>query len=191
LKINLGAQTLEKLKTITGVTCYNFLGFTLNLQDSDLTDNLKKSPEDVDMGIVQILSTLVTHYSETNSTTFSGKLVKFKDLTGGYAYEGAFIKRAIQPVESVFGENIDALSKAAKLLGGVKLEYGDAAVEIPALKTIPLTYILFGSDEYPASANILYDESASYYLPTEDLAVLGEITTMRLIEAKKIVSKTS
>jgi hypothetical protein len=191
LKINLGEQILKKLEKITGVMRYNFLGFTLNLQDSDLTDNLKKSPEDVNTGIIQILSTLLTHYSEINSTSLSGKLVKFKDLPGGYAYEGAFIKRGIQPIESVFGENTDDLFKAAELLGGVKLEYGDAGVEIPALKTIPLTYILYGAEDYPGSANILYDKSASIYLPTEDLAVLGEITTMRLIEAKKIVSKTS
>jgi len=119
-----------------------------------------------------------------------GKLVKFKDLPGGYAYEGAFIKRAIQPVEYVFGESIESLVKAAELLGGFKLEFGDTSVQITTLKNIPLTYILYGTGEFPASSNILYDESASYYLPTEDLAVLGEITTMRLIEAKEMISKT-
>ena len=57
------------------------------------------------------------------------------------------------------------------------------------LKGVPLTVIFWGAEEYPASANILYDHSASNYLPTEDLAVLGEITTSRLIEAKNALIK--
>jgi hypothetical protein len=64
------------------------------------------------------------------------------------------------------------------------MSFGDVSVQIFALKGIPLTYILWKTDEFPATANILYDESANSYLPTEDLAVLGEITTSRLIEAK-------
>ena len=69
-------------------------------------------------------------------------------------------------------------------MGGIQLELGDASVEISALKGILVTYILWEPDEFGGSANILYDQSASNYLPTEDLAVLGELTTMRLIQAK-------
>jgi hypothetical protein len=83
-----------------------------------------------------------------------------------------------------FGENPQELIKTTKLLDGIQLNHGDASVEIAALRGIPLTYILWGAGEFPASSNILYDESASKYLPTEDLAVLGELTTSRLKEAK-------
>jgi hypothetical protein len=34
---------------------------------------------------------------------------------------------------------------------------------------------------------VLFDESASHFLPTEDLAVLAEITTIRLQEANRII----
>lgn len=190
LKIDLGAQALKKLQKITGVMRYDFLGFSLNLKESELTDNLNKLSGDGDLGLIQNIGTLLIHYSELKLAPLSGKLVKFKDLPGGYAYEGAFMKRAIQPIEYVFGENTESLLKAAELLGGFKLEFGDASVQITALKNIPLTYILYGAGEFPASANILYDESASYFLPTEDLAVLGEITTVRLIAAKEMISKT-
>ena len=191
LKLNIEAQTLERLQKVTGGICYNFLGFTLDLKESNIIDNLEELSKDGDTWTIQTLSTLLTHYSQANLTPLSGKLVKFKDLPGGCAYEGAFIKRAVQPIEYVFGEKLDDLSKAAELLGGFKLEYGDVSVEIPALKSIPLTYILYGAEEFQAAANILYDQSASYYLPTEDLAVLGEITTVRLIEAKKMIHKKS
>ena len=74
--------------------------------------------------------------------------------------------------------------EAAKLLNGFEVKYKDASMEIPALPKIPLTYIIWGGDdEIQASANILFDSSASQYLPTEDLAVLGELTTLRLRDA--------
>jgi hypothetical protein len=56
------------------------------------------------------------------------------------------------------------------------------------LKGIPLTYILWKAEEFGASATVLYDQSASNYLPTEDLAGLGELTTARLIDAQRIMN---
>jgi hypothetical protein len=185
VKLNLRDETLQRLRELTGTISYQFLGFTLNLQESIITDNFGQSAKYFNEWQIQLLSTLLTHYSTGALIPLSGKLTKFRDLPGGCAYEGAFIKRAIQPVADVFGKEPKELPKAAQLLGGTTLKLGDASTEIPALKGIPLTYILYGAEEYPASANILYDESASNYLPTEDLAVLGEITTIRLIEACK------
>lgn len=64
--------------------------------------------------------------------------------------------------------------------------YGDASVEVLALKGIPLRYVVWAKEEYPASASILYDASAKEYLPTEDLAVLGEVVTIRLLQARNL-----
>ncbi len=181
MKLNLEGQTLEKLRKLTGTSCCDFLGFKLNLQNGGITDSLSTN---LSKSSIKFLSILFTHYSTATMSSFSGKLVKFKDLPGGCAYEEAFNKRAIQPIADTFGEKPQELLKAGALLGGKPLGFGDASVEIEALKGIPLTYIVYGAEDYPASANIFYDESASRYLPTEDLAVLGEITTIRLISAK-------
>ena len=184
-KLNFKSETLEKLKQLAGTNTFKFLGFTLDLDKSTITDNLPHVGENLSEWAIQILTTLLCHYSLANPIAPTGTLVKYKDIPGGYAYEGAFIKRAIEPIAEAFGENPKKLLKAANLLGGTKLALGDASVEIPALKGIPLTYILWGKEDFPASANILYDASASSYLPTEDLAVLGELCTLRLIEASK------
>jgi len=187
IKLNLNGETLTKLQHLTGTSSYEFLGFTLDLKDGTLTDNLSKLEQTLSEWAIQILTVLLAHYTSASPIAQTGKLLKFKDVPGGYAYEEAFSKRAIEPVADCFGENPDELPKAAKALGGIQLEIGDASAQIPALKGIILTYILWGTDEFTASANILYDASASNYLPTEDLAVLGEITTLRLIEAKKLL----
>jgi|OpeIllAssembly_1097287.scaffolds.fasta_scaffold00685_3 hypothetical protein len=187
IKLNLNGETLTKLQQLTGTSSYEFLGFTIDLENSTLTDNLNQLEQNLSEWAIQILTVLLSHYASANPIAQTGKLLKFKDVPGGYAYEDAFAKRAIEPVADCFGENPDELPKAARLLGGTQLEIGDASAQIPALKGILLTYILWGTDEFTASANILYDSSASNYLPTEDIAVLGEITTLRLIEAKKRV----
>ena len=191
IKLNLQSQTLQKLTQLINPqngSSYDFLGFTLNLETGTISDKLNSnSIRDISEKHIQIFAALLCHYALANPTPLTGKLVKFKDIPGGYAYEGAFVQRAIQPVAEVFGEKPTELLEAARLLGGLRLNLGDSSVEINALKGIPLTYILWAADEFPASVTILYDESASNYLPTEDLAVLGELTTSRLIEAKQLL----
>jgi hypothetical protein len=187
IKLTLQNDTLKSLQTLLGGYFLDSLGFSLDLKAGTITDKLNsRSKQHENQKDIQIFATLLSHYAESNSVPLSGKLVKFKDLPGGYAYEGAFIQRAIEPVAEAFGEKPQELIIAAKQLGGNNLSLGDASVEIQALKGVPLTYILWITNEFPASANILYDESASKYLPTEDLAVLGELTTIRLIEAKSL-----
>ncbi len=182
-KLNLHPQILQKLRQQTNPqnNSYTFLAFSLNLETADLTDKLNTNLTEWHL---KLLSTLLDHYTQGKPTPLKGKLVKYKDIPGGHAYEGAFDKRAIQPVAKFFGEKPAELMQAARLLGGVERSFGDASFEVETLKGIPLTYILWGAEEFPATASILYDESASSYLPTEDLAVLGELTTSRLIQAK-------
>jgi len=188
-KLNLSTETLQKLKQLLAdkeKTTFNFLGFTLNLETNCLTDNMKAHhTQSFSERQIQLLATLLSHYSQAHMTALRCKLIKFKELPGGYAYEGAFSNRAIDPIAHFFGNNPQALIEKGKLLNSTQLSFGDASIQITSLPGIPLTYILWKAEEFSASANILYDESASNYLPTEDLAVLGELTTVRLIEAKK------
>jgi hypothetical protein len=191
IKLSLQTQTLQKLRRLINPhnnNSYDFLGYTLNLEAGTISDKLSSnSMGNINERYIQILAALIAHYSLANPAPLSGKLVQFKDIPGGCAYEGAFNQRAIQPIAEVFGERPMELPEAAKLLDGVRLNLGEFSVEVTALKGIPLTYILWAAGEFPASASILYDESASSYLPTEDLAVLGELTTSRLLEAKQFL----
>ena len=186
IKLNFDTHTLTGLKHLTETGCYEFLGFTLNLEDSTIIDNLNPFAQKLSEAlVVKLIVPLLTHYTMGTSLPLTGQLIKFKDLPGGYAYDVAFINRAIKPLEQVFGENPARLAEVAEFLGGHRLSLGDGSAEISALRGIPLTFIIYGSDEFGASANILYDESASGFLPTEDLAVLGELAVLRLIEATK------
>jgi len=173
-------EVAVKLQQRLGAITYNFLGYTVNLETGELTDHLSSNNK----MLADTIETLLNHYAAGNPSPLSGKLIKYRDLPGGCAYEEAFIRRAVQPVADVFGENPKEIIAVAERLGGKPLNYGDASVEITPLKGIPLTYVVYAKEEYPASVSIFYDASAKIYLPTEDLAVLAEIVTIRLLQAK-------
>lgn len=175
-------EVAVKLQQRLSTKSYDFLGYTVNLETGELTDHLGSKNQ----MLANTIETLLNHYAAGNPTPLSGKLVKYRDFPGGCAYEEAFVKRAIQPIADVFGETPKEIVAVAERLGGKPLTYGDASVEITALKGIPLTYVVYGKEEYPASVSIFYDASAKDYLPTEDLAVLGEVVTIRLLQARNV-----
>ncbi len=190
-KLNLQLEHLTRIRELAKVEkgCpFVFLGCSLNLETGDFKDLIAEGRV-LSEWAVQVLSVLLFHYSLAIPVSKTGRLVKFKDLPGGYAYERAFFQKAVQPIAKVFGDDPAKLVEAAKLIGGKPLDLGDASVEIPALEGIPVTCILWGEDEFPASASVLFDESASCFLPTEDLAGLGELTTFRLTEAHETTRK--
>jgi hypothetical protein len=189
MDFRLKPEELERIACLANVekgSLYSMLGYSLNLETGELRDLLA---EDAKPGLeAQVLAILLAHYSSAEAAVPKAeKLIKYGDLPGGHAYEKAFNQRAVQPIADGFGENPAELIKTAKLLGGIALEVGDAAVDIPTLHGISLVYILWAKGEFPASVTLLYDESASHYLPTEDLAVLAELTTSRLLKAQAII----
>jgi hypothetical protein len=180
-KLNLQPEELNKIKNLVNAGKWNFLGYSLNLETGELVDLLEKEASAVEMYVVTVL---LKHYVDASPVTERGKLVKFEDLPGGHAYGKAFVQRAIQPLAEGFGKNPSALVKAGERLGGKQCNFGDKAVEVETLKGLPLVFVLWGESEFPASANVLFYESASSYLPTEDLAVLGELVSHRLLKAQ-------
>ena len=181
MALNIWDLYADQIRTLSGRLGFRknsieFLAYTLELEFGRIFDKLKgeyvKNPK--------TLYIILSHYAESEPVQKVGKFIKFRDLPGGYAYEGAFTKRAVVPIAQVFGSEPKKLVEAARALNGIELKYGDSSVEIPALPKVPIIYILWKGNEFPASSTVLLDASASHYLPTEDIAVLGEITTMRL-----------
>lgn len=127
---------------------------------------------------------VLLHYLLTaDGTPTSDRWIAFRNLPGGLGYDGAFQRRANLRLANAFGTNRQAFEEAARALGGEQLTFGDASFLFRALPRVWLAVILhLKDDEFPASANVLFDAAASHYLPTEDLAVLGGILAGRLIK---------
>ncbi len=66
--------------------------------------------------------------------------------------------------------------------GGEPVEIGDASFVLRAFPRVPLQYVLWeGDEEFPPSVQLLFDASVDHYLTLEDIVVLGQVTTGRLI----------
>ena len=90
----------------------------------------------------------------------------------------------VLPLLRAFGSNPKALLAAAVGLDGDRLDLGDASVRLPALPRVPLAYVVWGSDEeFPPSANVVFDGSVEGYLDAEAVTVLAELATRRLVAA--------
>ncbi len=196
VKLNLLPEQRLKLKQLADVgedNIFRFLGFSLDLDTTDFHDVLQENASTAielkDPTMYSQITELLASYSHSERRELNGKLVKFKDFPGGYAYEMAFSRLAIDPIAKSFSKNPEELIEAADLLTGKRLSYGQSSVEVSALTGIPITYILWTDEELPATANILFDETASNYLNVEDLAKLAELTTWRLSIAQSIVKK--
>ncbi|SDC50541.1 protein of unknown function [Candidatus Frackibacter sp. WG11] len=113
----------------------------------------------------------------------NGELISYKELPGGNVYSDAFQREAIKPIINNLCQHPNKLKKAAKKLGAQFIDKGDLGFTIETLPTIPLTYIIWFSDEeLNGGANILFDSSVITKLHTEDVAFLGQYTTSLLIK---------
>jgi hypothetical protein len=128
---------------------------------------------------------LILHYlTSTKSTPASNKLITFKQLPGGSSYFPAFSQRAIKPLLNYFSKEPELLIASAVKLGGHKANYGDVSATINAFPRVPIIIALWqGDDEFPPNGSIMFDAKISDYLPVEDICVLCETITWRLIRS--------
>ena len=86
----------------------------------------------------------------------------------------------------MFGQNVEGLKIAADLLNAVPIETGDAGFEFRIFPNVTLQMILWiGDDEFPAEANILFDQSIGDILSPEDVAWLAGMVVYRLISLSR------
>lgn len=84
-----------------------FLGYVVDLNSGKVYDKIG----DAYMENPETLYVLLAHYSKAEPVKHVGKLLRFRDLLGGYAFEEAFLQRAVLPIAKTFGSNSEAIQK--------------------------------------------------------------------------------
>jgi hypothetical protein len=131
---------------------------------------------------------LILHYLiNADGKPLSGNFISFKEISGGGSiYFQTFQKRAIIPLINTFSKDCTSLYYANKKLGGEKDKFGHASVTIKIFPKVPVTYVVWqGDEEVPDSGTILFDESISGYLPTEDIVLAASYGTYELMKQIK------
>ena len=127
---------------------------------------------------------IILHYLvQADGMDIKGEWVAYRDLPGARYHEPAFIAEVERPLSMGLSGRLAVLSRWVEVNARMLQLTGDIAFAWEALPRVPLLIIFNEKDEeFPASARMLFDVSAPNYLPTEDLSVLAEIATFRLLE---------
>ena len=101
--------------------------------------------------------------------------MKFRGFPGGVAYENAFVRKVVDPIAKAFAACPEVLVEAGVMLGGRKLELGQAIRRGPPRSTTFQLPISSGwTRSCPPTANVLFDKTGNSYLNAEGLANLAE-----------------
>lgn len=163
-----------------------FLKLSLSLETGEISDEIRQRswPE-----IKPTVYCILSGYGDAKPTPETKQLISFSHVPGGISYNAAFIRRAVTPLERLFGSAPQRLISAAAFFNAEKLNYGDSSIKINALPLVPITIILHAaSAEFPGSATMLFDSTVSNYLTTEQIAMLGQLTTQRLAQANEAIT---
>jgi len=126
------------------------------------------------------------HYLTSEGTKPpSGVYAAYREFPGARFYEPAFDKRALNPLVKRFGGDPEQLLTTGVANGGYAVNIGDVAVTLTPLPHVPVTCCIWrGDEETGPGGGILFDRTASGWLPAEDLAVLASAVVYRLIKYK-------
>jgi hypothetical protein len=110
--------------------------------------------------------------------------VSLRNLPNGSFYEQAFQSYSGNLLVRSFRGDLEGFRAIARRMAGEPLEMGDAAFRFWALPRIPLAVVYWsGGGEFPDSAQVLFDNSASHYHHLEMLAHLGGMLCERIVSA--------
>jgi hypothetical protein len=134
---------------------------------------------------------LILHYlQKATGEPVSGVNIDFRAVPEGSFYWSAFVSRAKKPLLEMFGRDPDFYLEVATFMGGLPVSLGDVAAQFQAFPLVPVTHVLWrGDEEFDPDASILFDETISGHLSTEDIAALAGASVYRLMAAARQVRK--
>ena len=131
-------------------------------------------------------SLILTYLANADGTPTSGRWIGFRDLPDGMFYVQAFQgytgSRLVREMEG----DVQAFRRAAKGTGGQRLDLGSAGYAFHVLPRVRLALVLWeGDDEFPSQAQVLFDQTAPHYMPTDGLAILGSQLVGAVLKATR------
>jgi hypothetical protein len=109
--------------------------------------------------------------------------IDIRDLRHGAVLGAHFSRTVNELLNSFFAVEPETRMRAVLRWGGKPVELGDVGFVFKFFPRLPVALMHWhADDEFPSYSKILFDVSASNYMPTHGLAVLTEFLAHRLAE---------
>jgi hypothetical protein len=128
---------------------------------------------------------LLYYFNTADGVPLSGQWMSFSELPDGRFYNQAFQGYTGNQLARAFQNDQLSFERAAQEANGSRRAFGAISYAFQALPRIPILVVFWqGDEDFPASFQVLFEASASHYLPTDAYAILGSTITRRLIAAR-------
>jgi hypothetical protein len=126
---------------------------------------------------------LLRYLCEGKWAPYGGKSLSYREVPWGEVYFKSFEGRCIARFARTFGADPEGFKRVmeAAPLKAEKIPKNDFAYRFEFASNLYLSLFLWqGDDEFPASAQILFDDNVPAAFSAEDLAIVGEVVIARL-----------
>lgn len=127
---------------------------------------------------------VLNYLSNADGTELSGEWLPFRYVKGGACSN--FNVKTVEPLVKEYNKNPGTFDIAAKTFNALPLGFKDISYCFNLLPRVPVAVILnLATDEFPADINILFDSTVVHYLESEDISVITEMFTGKLLKIAK------
>ncbi len=166
------------LTFVDGAFRIPFLAWEIELTFPDLTFTMPAW-----LGTFGIKLLTLIYLSSGSDAPSADEWVPYRSLRDGLFYAKNFAETVESRITGRFGNDTDALDRAAAVLGGRRVEQADSAFVFHPFPTVPLLILFWrASEEFEASSTILFDSSATEHLSVFDLKMLAAEVVSLLIK---------
>jgi hypothetical protein len=113
-----------------------------------------------------------------------GKQLSYNEMPSGPLYYRNFEGRCLKRAAFAFGSDPALFRRILESVPGLRfeaLDKGDAGYRFEFLNGLFISLLLWaGDEEFPPSAQMLFDDNFAFAFTAEDLAVAGEVVIRRL-----------
>lgn len=111
-----------------------------------------------------------------------GEPIAFRELPSGPFYLGPFRSRSVAPLASMVGSEVDRLREVLDGFDWADAPHGDFAARIRVLGNLFVTLVYhLGGEEFPPTADLLFDPSARRLLDADTAAALASRLCLALV----------
>ncbi len=134
--------------------------------------------------VISLVSKIIILHYLINAThsTRTGQLTNYGGIPGGSFYFPVFKRKTTDILLTKLGNDGEVFKRAGEKLGATATDLGDVSFTIRTLPDIDLTLVFWeGDEDFPPAYDILFDPAIDRYLSLEDIVVLAQMATKRVL----------